>query len=275
MKKTIVLILINTIALTYCYSQDLIINKNGDEIKAKVQEVGTIEIKYKKFENINGPIYTISKNEVFMIRYENGSKDVFNEIKKENEVKINNNTSKSISPNLQEYNINGYWYNNNICFVIEKYGDNYKYNTYINPNSFPYFMTKKIDLNNNYIPNTYTTDNFEFLVQNDSLIFIISKYSNNVIETWKRISFQEVLVYSQKPTNKADSIVSYNPFRDNGGGGFIGFSYQDELSLITIATLGYTRINKSDFGFDYFFDFGIGVVYKRSNTFLFGLTLSL
>ena len=60
------------------YSQDNIILKNGDEIAAKVLEVTTDQIKYKKWENQEGPTYTSAKSEVFMIKYKNGTKDVFN-----------------------------------------------------------------------------------------------------------------------------------------------------------------------------------------------------
>lgn len=58
-------------------AQDNIIMRNGEEIKAKVQEVGITEIKYKKFDNPTGPVYTILKSDVFIIKYENGSKEVF------------------------------------------------------------------------------------------------------------------------------------------------------------------------------------------------------
>lgn len=57
--------------------QDVIVKKNGDEIKAKVEEVLAAEIKYRKFENLTGPVYSMPKSEIFMIKYENGSKDVF------------------------------------------------------------------------------------------------------------------------------------------------------------------------------------------------------
>ncbi len=62
------------------YAQDIITKKNGDEIKAKVQKIGTTEIEYKKIENLDGPSYTIAKSEVFIIKYENGTKDIINEI---------------------------------------------------------------------------------------------------------------------------------------------------------------------------------------------------
>src|SRR5437899_2306357 len=63
---------------TAMYSQDIIILKNGNEVKAKVLEVAPSEIKYKKFDNQDGPTYTDFKSNVFMIRYESGAKDLFN-----------------------------------------------------------------------------------------------------------------------------------------------------------------------------------------------------
>jgi hypothetical protein len=58
-------------------AQDIITLKNGDEIKSKVLEVLSDQVKYKKWENIDGPTYSSMKTEVFMIKYQNGTKDVF------------------------------------------------------------------------------------------------------------------------------------------------------------------------------------------------------
>lgn len=77
-----------------CFSQDNIIKKNGDEIKAKILEIGISEIKYKKFENQAGPSYTILKSDVFMIKYENGTKDVFSEEPKTEDKKSPTPTEK-------------------------------------------------------------------------------------------------------------------------------------------------------------------------------------
>jgi len=60
------------------FSQDVIILKNGDEIQSKVTEVLTDIIKYKKWNNQDGPVYSSNKADVFMIKYQNGTKDVFN-----------------------------------------------------------------------------------------------------------------------------------------------------------------------------------------------------
>jgi len=69
------------IALIYScnlLSQDVITKINGDEILAKVLEINPSDIKYKRFDNLEGPIYTINKTEVFSIKYPNGSKEMFN-----------------------------------------------------------------------------------------------------------------------------------------------------------------------------------------------------
>jgi hypothetical protein len=62
------------------FAQDILLLKSGDEIKVLVNEISTDLIKYKKFENPDGPLYVIEKNKVVMITYKNGSKDVFSEV---------------------------------------------------------------------------------------------------------------------------------------------------------------------------------------------------
>ena len=46
-------------------------------MKAKISEVGTSDVKYKKFDNLTGPTFTTAKTDLFMIKYANGTKDVF------------------------------------------------------------------------------------------------------------------------------------------------------------------------------------------------------
>ena len=59
------------------FSQDVITLKNGEDIQALVQEIGEVDVKYKKFNNPNGPNYTLKKSEIFRIKYDNGDQDVF------------------------------------------------------------------------------------------------------------------------------------------------------------------------------------------------------
>lgn len=80
MKKLIVIIVTAVITGGTVQAQDIITLRNGDEIAAKVMEVGTDKIHYKKADNLSGPVYVVAKNTIFMIKYENGSKDVFEQI---------------------------------------------------------------------------------------------------------------------------------------------------------------------------------------------------
>ncbi|MCL2041983.1 MAG: WG repeat-containing protein [Bacteroidales bacterium] len=55
---------------------DIIMLKNGSEIKAKVDEITLSEIKYKQFDYLDGPTRAVAKSDVFAIIYENGTREV-------------------------------------------------------------------------------------------------------------------------------------------------------------------------------------------------------
>jgi hypothetical protein len=59
------------------FSQDTLFTRNGQVIPGKVYEINQTDIKYRKPSNPDGPLYTISKEDVTMIEYKNGTKDVF------------------------------------------------------------------------------------------------------------------------------------------------------------------------------------------------------
>ena len=62
------------------FAQDVIVKKDGSTILSKVIEIGTTEVKYKKFSNQNGPNYSILKTEIQAINYEDGEKETFTDI---------------------------------------------------------------------------------------------------------------------------------------------------------------------------------------------------
>ncbi len=96
--KGIFILLLMLINLS-AYSQDILIKKNGDDMKVKVVEITKDEIKYKKIENLDGPVYSILKNETFMIRYQNGTKETFIEPQNDKNVNEINTFSNSINKN--------------------------------------------------------------------------------------------------------------------------------------------------------------------------------
>ena len=85
-----------------CFSQDIILKRDGNEIKALVSEVLDETIKYHKFDNQSGPAYSIKKSDVFMITYKNGSKDIFKDEeskeKKSGESESNSEGDEKVNP---------------------------------------------------------------------------------------------------------------------------------------------------------------------------------
>ncbi len=59
------------------FSQDVITKIDGTDINAKVLEITKTEVKFKKWDNLEGPTYTESISDLIMIRYKNGSKELF------------------------------------------------------------------------------------------------------------------------------------------------------------------------------------------------------
>ena len=70
--------------------------RSGETILVKVIEVGTSEVKYKKLDNLNGPVFSMLKSDLLMIKYENGTKDDFSSIKK-----IEENNFSGYDPYIQ------------------------------------------------------------------------------------------------------------------------------------------------------------------------------
>lgn len=64
-------------------AQDVVVLRDGNLLNAKVIEITETTIRYKKWENIDGPTYLLSKEMVLAINYENGTKDVFENVVKE------------------------------------------------------------------------------------------------------------------------------------------------------------------------------------------------
>ena len=62
------------------WAQDVIVKKDGSTIQSKVMEINGTEIKYKKWSNQEGPMYSINKYEVNSINYENGEVELISTV---------------------------------------------------------------------------------------------------------------------------------------------------------------------------------------------------
>jgi hypothetical protein len=77
MQKFILFLAYNFFLLSYGYSQDYLIKKNGDSLKVKIVETNLTEVKYKEYKNLMGITYGIYKSDVLRIRYQNGRVESF------------------------------------------------------------------------------------------------------------------------------------------------------------------------------------------------------
>ena len=62
-------------------SQDTIVFKDASEIEAKVTDITNETISYVKWNNPDGPKYTVNKSEIFYVKYQCGDKDVFSDVR--------------------------------------------------------------------------------------------------------------------------------------------------------------------------------------------------
>ena len=77
MKKILLLVLVSISICQFSFSQDKIYRKGGHTIKAKVTEIGIDEVKYKLFDEQDGPVYSIEKDRILKIVYQSGRTEVY------------------------------------------------------------------------------------------------------------------------------------------------------------------------------------------------------
>jgi len=81
-------------------AQDVITLRNGDEIKAKVTEISSNEIRYKRwFEKSDGPTVVISSAEVFFIDYEDGTREMITSLDEPIKAQTSKITTKQANNN--------------------------------------------------------------------------------------------------------------------------------------------------------------------------------
>lgn len=91
--KNISILFLITLCSFSGFSQDTITKRNSEVIIAKILEINPSEIKYKKFNFLDGPTYIEKKSDIKMILYSNGTKETFEEVKEvKAEIKISNET---------------------------------------------------------------------------------------------------------------------------------------------------------------------------------------
>lgn len=65
------------LSISVSKAQDTLVLNDGTLIKSKVVEITESLLKYKKYSNLDGPVYTIDKKHVLSVHYENGEHESF------------------------------------------------------------------------------------------------------------------------------------------------------------------------------------------------------
>lgn len=77
MLRSLLLALALLLTASAVQSQDLLIKHNTEEIQVKVVEITPTDIRFRRTDNPEGPLYIVRKAEVRLIRYANGSQEEF------------------------------------------------------------------------------------------------------------------------------------------------------------------------------------------------------
>jgi hypothetical protein len=98
MNKTLFALAAILFSSALAFSQDVILLATGEDLEVRIVEIGPDVIKYRKFDNPDGPIFNLPKSEAWMIRYENGPKVI---LKAETKT---DSTSAGIPPDENAFN---------------------------------------------------------------------------------------------------------------------------------------------------------------------------
>lgn len=92
-KFYILLIALLCSILNVLAANDLIIKTNSEKIEALIQEVSETEVRYKKADNPNGPVFIIKSSEISTIIYANGEVQAMTSTQPQTQVPTNTNVS--------------------------------------------------------------------------------------------------------------------------------------------------------------------------------------
>jgi hypothetical protein len=66
--KNLLLIILFASSSNFIKAQDTLTMRSGENIIVKIIEVGSNEVKYKKIENLNGPIFAILISDLYLLK---------------------------------------------------------------------------------------------------------------------------------------------------------------------------------------------------------------
>lgn len=100
--KNLAIIFTLFISISTLYGQEIksdkIIKKDNSQIEVKVIEITENQVKFKKISNLNGPLYSLNKDEIAVILFSNGDSEVFSSSAIKNSTVDQNNIRETPTP---------------------------------------------------------------------------------------------------------------------------------------------------------------------------------
>lgn len=100
-------------------AQDTIIFRNGDIKSVKVTEVSQKQIKYIMWDFQDGPVYTTSVDDIYMIKYRSGTKEVYDQHKNEQQFHVHQSAQTQDEPKYVRNNGGSLFIDNRVLTVKE------------------------------------------------------------------------------------------------------------------------------------------------------------
>jgi hypothetical protein len=123
MKKTLTLAIL-ILFIQNAFAQDVIVKLNGDEIPARVKEITLQNIYYQHPDSVKGLVHSITRADIFMVKFANGTKEVFEENISESEAIITPQQMYEIGRQDAKdlYKGNGAMWGSAACALVFPYG---------------------------------------------------------------------------------------------------------------------------------------------------------
>jgi hypothetical protein len=101
-----------TLVIIPSFAQDTIYKYSAEKVVVKITEISPTEIKYKRFDFQDGPLYTESKNDIKMIIYANGLRETFAPVVAEvAKPAVSSNANNQIVDLVMRYRYQGHYIN--------------------------------------------------------------------------------------------------------------------------------------------------------------------
>ena len=110
MKKSVCLLGLLLLLGCAAQAQDIIVLKSADEIKAKIKEILPTTIKYVEWDFQDGPDRIMDKNDILVIKYQNGRTESFENTARARRAASVGSSKEKVRTYINEIKLQGYVY---------------------------------------------------------------------------------------------------------------------------------------------------------------------